>query len=121
MNSEQNKLLTKIKKLVKQGKRKFLIRKDRNYLDDLLELGISVEEAWNQILTLNCNLYYFDSKASYRNNKDTLIFKKQINNIKTYIKLKIEIDEEGNEEIVLCLSFHKDKKKKRKEYEMSNM
>ena len=97
MNTEQNKLLTKIKKLVRNGKRRFLIRKDRNYLDDLLELGISVEEAWNQILTLNRNLYYFYSKASYRNDKDTLIFKKQINNIQTYIKLKIELDENGDE------------------------
>jgi hypothetical protein len=53
------------------------------------------------------------------NDKNTLIFKKKINNIITYIKLKIELDE--NEEVVVCLSFHNDKKKKRKEYEMSNM
>ena len=110
MNSEQLRLLTKMKKLVCQGKRKFENRLDRNYLDDILELGISLEEAWNHILTLNKNLYIPDQKASYLSNKNTLIFKKNINNILTYIKLKIEIVN-GNEEITVCLSFHKDRKK----------
>lgn len=41
MNSEQNKLLTKMKNLIYNKKRIFQIRKDRNYLEDLSELGIT--------------------------------------------------------------------------------
>lgn len=118
MNSEQNKLLSKMKKLIKQGKRRFQIRKDRNYIDDLLEIGITVEEAWNQILSLNCNYFFYDTLPNYKTSSNSLIFKKKINNILIYIKLKLEI-ENDNEEIVVCLSFHKDNKKKVIEDEMS--
>ncbi len=41
----------------------------------------------------------------YVKSPDSLVFKRKINNIMTYIKLKIETKEE--EEIVDCLSFHK--------------
>ena len=41
----------------------------------------------------------------YVKSPDSLVFKRKINNIMTYIKLKIEKKEE--EEIVDCLSFHK--------------
>lgn len=40
----------------------------------------------------------------YVKSPDSLVFKRKINNIMTYIKLKIETKEE---EIVDCLSFHK--------------
>ena len=105
MNSTQNKLLTRMKILVYQKKRRFQIRKDRNYKDELAKIGITVEDAWNHILSLNANFYYPDSKMLYRQSKDTLIFKKIINNMLVYIKLKLETD---NEEEVVCLSFHKD-------------
>ena len=41
----------------------------------------------------------------YVKSPDSLVFKRKINNIMTYIKLKIETKEE--EEIVDCLYFHK--------------
>ena len=112
MNFTQNKLLTRMKLLVYQHKRRFQIRKDRNYKDELAKIGITVNDAWNHILSLNSNFYYPDTKMSYRQSKDTLIFKKTINNILVYIKLKIEKKE--NDEEVVCLSFHKDGEK----YEM---
>ena len=108
MNTEQKKLLTKMKTLIKNKKRRFENRKDSDYLLNLAEIGITPLEAWNQILTLNCNMYFFDTKSSYYANKDTLIFKKDINKTCIYIKLKIEMDK--YEEIVVCLSFHKDRK-----------
>ena len=45
MTGEQLKLLSKMKRLIYQGKRKFLDRKDRNYLDELLKIGISEDDA----------------------------------------------------------------------------
>ena len=107
MNNDQLKILSKMKKLIKLGKRRFQIRRDRDYLQDLLELGISESEAWNVILELNKHFYFNDPKPSYYKNTDTLIFKKQINGIVAYIKLKIE-NNNNQEEIVVCISFHED-------------
>ena len=39
------KILSKMKKLICEGNRRFQLRKDHDYLKDLLELGISEEEA----------------------------------------------------------------------------
>lgn len=105
MNVTQIKELSKIKKLVKLGKRKFVQRKDCDYLQDLLEIGITEEEAWNHVLYLNKNFWFIDPLPSYnKSSKDALVFKKQINGILVYIKIKIE------NEIVICLSFHKDRR-----------
>lgn len=43
MNEQQIRLLNEMKKLIKIGKRKFIVRKDRDYLSELFEIGISVE------------------------------------------------------------------------------
>lgn len=115
MNQEQLRLLNKMKKLIIAKKRKFENRIDRNYIDDLLELGLDVESAWNQILMLNNNFYFFDPMPSYKKDNNVLIFKKNINGILTYIKLKLQ---NYNDEIVVCLSFHRDNKEKGYKNEM---
>ena len=97
-----------MKKLILQGKRRFIPRTDRDYVEELLELGITEEEAQNYILRLNSYFYYFDFKPSYAKEGDALVFKTKINNDIAYIKLKIE--EYNNEEQTVCLSFHKDYK-----------
>ena len=108
MNSEQRKLLNKMKKLIRKGKYRFADRKDRNYEDDLLELGISEYEAWfKHILYLQEVYYFVDYKPIYKKDGESLVFKKKINNYIVYIKLKIDYDKINNEECV-CLSFHKD-------------
>lgn len=107
MTSSQVKELSDIKKLVKSGKRRFEQRKDSDYLQDLLEIGISEEEAWNHVLCLNKNFWFVDPRPNYnKKSGDALLFKKQINGILVYIKIKIEI--EKNCEMAVCLSFHKD-------------
>ena len=111
MNSQQIKLFYKMKKLIVSGKRRFISRKDRDYLKDLLEIGITEKEAWNNILLLNCYFYYPDPKPNYSTKGESLVFKKEINEIMKYIKLKIEINNNGEE--VVCLSFHKDNKRRR--------
>lgn len=105
MNYQQIKLLSKIKKLITSDKRRFAIRKDRDYVEELLGLGITESEAWNYILRLNVHSYFPDPKPEYYKNGESLTFKRQINGELAYIKLKVE-KIEGEEEVV-CLSFHK--------------
>lgn len=106
MTNEQIRLLSKMKKLITQGKRRFILRKDRDYVESLSELGITEDEAWNYILRLNAYYYYYDYKPFYKKTSESLVFKMKINNNMAYIKLKIE--KYNNEEETVCLSFHKD-------------
>ena len=109
MNNEQNRLLSKMKKLIKEGKRCFQNRDDRDYLGALLELGITEDEAWNQMLTLNSHFWVQDLKPSYLTTGKSLIFIKEINGIQAYIKLKIETPNKDEE--VVWISFHKNNDK----------
>ena len=105
MNGNQIKYLSEMKKLVKQGKRKFVCRKDRDYTIDLLDIGISEGEAWNEILTLAPIHYVPDPKPRYSiKGKEALVFNKKINGILVYIKIKIESDDGIDK--TLCVSFH---------------
>ena len=106
MNNKQIELLTKMKKLIKNNKRRFKLRCDRDYVKDLLELGITENEAWNYILSLNANYYVVDYKPRYNASSNSLTFKRKINNEVVYIKLVIEVYEDDEETV--CLSFHKD-------------
>lgn len=107
MTGEQIKLLSKMKKLIIKGCRKFCCRKDRDYIQELLDIGITEEDAWQEILSLSSRDYYLDFKPFYyKNSDDALIFKKYINGYKVYIKIKIE--QYNNNEMVVCLSFHID-------------
>lgn len=108
MTGEQLKLLSKMKKLIVNGKRRFSGRKDRDYIQELLDIGISEKEAWDYILTLCAADYYPDYKPFYSKDGNSLTFKKYINGYLVYIKIKIE--EYDNNEMTLCLSFHIDYK-----------
>ncbi len=109
MTNEQLRQLSKMKKLIYQGYRRFVCRKDRDYIQKLLEIGITEELAWNEIITLSAQNYVSDYRPSYnKNGSDALTFKKNINGYIVYIKLKIE--EYNNNEATVCLSFHIDHK-----------
>lgn len=108
MTTDEIKLLSKMKKLIKLGNKRFATRKDRDYVESLLELGITEEEAWNYILGLNSNYYFYDPKPFYAKNDGVLVFKRKINGNIAYIKLKIEIYKRKEETV--CLSFHNDLK-----------
>lgn len=45
MNNDEVKLLSQMKKAINNGNKSFYQRKDRDYLLDLSNLGISLEEA----------------------------------------------------------------------------
>ena len=83
-------------------------RKDRDYLEELLEIGITESLAWQEILTLSSYNYLQDYKPFYSKSEKSLVFKKDINGNRVYIKLKIE--EYNNKEMTVCLSFHIDYK-----------
>lgn len=109
MTEAQIKLLHKMKTLINNGYKRFAYRKDRDYIQELLDIGITENDAWQEILTLSSKNYYpnykdFDSKIG----EDALIFKKYINGYIVYIKLKLE--QYNNSEITVCLSFHIDYK-----------
>ena len=108
MTGEQLKLLTKMKKLITKGNKRFANRKDRDYLEELLEIGITESLAWQEILTLSSYNYVPDYKPFYLKSDSSLVFKKDINGNRVYIKIKIE--EYNNKEMTVCLSFHLDYK-----------
>lgn len=109
MTEQELKQLAKMKKLIIQGKKRFEYRSDRDHVQELLDIGISDDEAWQQVLSLSKANYWPDSKPSYlKNSEDVLVFKKMINGVKVYIKLKIE--EYNNMETTVCISFHIDHK-----------
>lgn len=91
MNGEQIRLLSEIKKLIKLNKKHFKSRDDRNYLEDLLNLGLTEEEAWQHIYYLKPQFYFVDHKPIFSKSlKKCLTFKKIINNKIAYIKLCID-------------------------------
>ena len=104
MTGVQLRLLNKMKSLIKQGKMRFEDdRPDRDYQEDLFEIGITEHDAWfKYILYLSSYDYIPDYRPTYRKSGDGLTFKKLINNKSVYIKLKLE------EDMTVCLSFHKD-------------
>lgn len=108
MTGEQLKLLAKMKRLITKGNKKFINRRDRDYLEELLEIGITESLAWQEILTLSSYNYVLDYKPFYLKSENSLVFKKDINGNRVYIKLKIE--KYNNKEMTVCLSFHIDYK-----------
>lgn len=86
---------------------KFIDRRDCDHLQDLLDIGISEEDAWKEVLSLSAHDYFFDPKPYYRKTSvNALLFKKIINGYLVYIKLKIELY--NNQDYTVCLSFHID-------------
>lgn len=109
MTGEQIKLLHKMKTLISAGYKRFACRKDRDYLRELLDIGITENDAWQEMLTLSKSNYYPDYKDFNPYDMDNaLVFKKYINGYIVYIKLKIE--KYDNNEMTVCLSFHIDHK-----------
>lgn len=107
MNGDQIRLLSEIKKLIKLNKKHFKSRNDRNYLEDLLNLGLTEEEAWQHIYYLKPQFYFVDPEPIFSKSlKKCLTFKKLINNKIACIKLCIDDDTVETE----CWSFHEDKK-----------
>ncbi|WP_407270771.1 hypothetical protein [Radiobacillus sp. PE A8.2] len=105
--------LYEAKKLVSVGRKVFIKRKGYelpdgtqiNYLQALLDLDIgNIDEAWGYVLSLSPNHYHAGPipDRDRPDSNDMWVFKRKINDIDAYIKLKI--DNRG----CVCISFHED-------------
>ena len=74
----------------------------------LAQCGLTIKDAKNEILELTVGDYYKGPKPDLDSDRpgDVWEFKKSIDSILFYIKVKIV--EEKEEDILKCLSFHKD-------------
>ena len=109
-NEEIQKILIQCKKLVAQHKLEFIPR-DKN-LQSLAKHGMQIEDAEDELMELNVNDYISgpqkERNPQIHKNGDIWIFKKKIDGIWFYIKLKISI--ENNHTRLKCLSFHEDER-----------
>lgn len=95
MSREIISFLTRIKKLINDGKRRFERRQydGRDYLEVLFEdFGIDVNHAWEIILSLKPNEAVPDYLPSYdkKTQDETYIFKRLVSEIMAYIKISID-------------------------------
>lgn len=105
--------LREAKQLISCGKKDFIKRtychpsgKKIRWIEALLEIGLTQpNQAWDEVLRLTPN-DCIDGPCIDNdrpgNGKTIWIFKKEVNGVLTYIKIKI--DHRG----CVCLSFHKD-------------
>ncbi|WP_448897450.1 hypothetical protein [Cytobacillus pseudoceanisediminis] len=112
-NINKTAFLREAKKLISEGRKDFIPRtythpsgKQIKWKEALLEIGLrNPGQMWDEALKLTPNDYFDGPCIDVNRPKDgkvIWIFKKEINDVLTYIKLKI--DHRG----CVCLSFHKD-------------
>ena len=98
--------LEKMKKLISAGKYDFVPR--RKNMQALAQYGLTVLDAKNEIFGLVVGDYYKGPKKDFDSVRsgDIWEFKKKIDGISFYIKVKIT--QENGEEVLKCIGFHKD-------------
>lgn len=113
-DEETRKFLRDAKRLISQGRRDFIKRtyntpsgQTIKWLEAFAEIGLtSVTQAWDEVLKLTPK-HRIDGPCididRPHEGKVVWIFKKEVNGVLTYIKLKID-QKRG----CVCLSFHKD-------------
>ena len=95
--------LAKVKKLVSSGCWA-LIPREKN-LDSLSNLGLTIQDVKEEILSLEVRDYEKGSEFDYSYSSEVWIFKRKAAQNDFYIRLKIDIANDGTE-ILKCLSFH---------------
>ena len=98
--------LERVKILVSAGKYDFVPR--RKNMHALAQHGFTIADAKDEILGLSIRNYYKGPKQDYDAARPGHIweFKKNIDGIQFYIKVKIV--QENDEDILKCLGFHED-------------
>ena len=98
--------LAQVKKLLSTGKYDFVPR--RKNMQALAKHGLSIMDAKFEILGLVTSDYYKGPKKDLDSNRpgDIWEFKKKIDGIQFYIKLKIV--QENGELLLKCIGFHED-------------
>lgn len=98
--------LENAKRLLAAGKYDFVPR--RKSMQALAKYGLTIKDAKSEILALAVGDYYKGPKQDFDPNKpgDVWEFKKQIEGIQFYIKVKIT--QENGQDILKCIGFHED-------------
>ncbi|MCR4673341.1 MAG: type II toxin-antitoxin system MqsR family toxin [Lachnospiraceae bacterium] len=98
--------LIKVKRLVSTGEYDLVPR--RKNMQALAQHGLTITDAKNEILGLVVGDYYKGPKQDLDPNRpgDIWEFKKDIDGIQFYVKIKIV--KENGEDILKCLAFHED-------------
>ena len=95
--------LLKVKQLVSAGRWAFVPRKKN--LETLSNMGFTVKEVKDEILSLDLLDYQKGPEPDYSCSGDVWVFKRRIEGKELYIKLKIDIANDGYEALK-CISFH---------------
>ena len=111
MNDKANvldivKFLERMKNLISVGKYDFVPR--RKNMQALAKYGLTILDAKNEMIRLVAGDYYKGPKWDFDLSRpgDIWEFKKDINGICFYIKVKII--EENGEDVLKCIGFHED-------------
>lgn len=98
--------LEKMKRQISAGKYDFVPRPKN--MQALAQYGLTIIDAKSEIYSMVVGDYYKGPKKDFDSNKsgDIWEFKKNIDGIQFYIKVKI-VNQNG-EDIVKCLGFHED-------------
>lgn len=104
--SDIRNFLTEAKSLIASGRYDFVPR--RKNMQALAAYGLSLADAKAEIFELVVNDYYKGPKQDFDSNRpgDIWEFKKEIDGIQFYIKLKIT--KENSVNILKCIGFHED-------------
>lgn len=97
-------ILEKAKLLISSGNYDFVPR--RKNLLSLSAYGMTVLDAKSELLSVEVSDYYKGPKKDFDRPGEIWEFKRNINGIIFYIKIKI--DNEDGKEILKCLGFHVD-------------
>ncbi len=95
--------IAKVKELVSSGCWTFIPRKKN--LDSLSNMGLSVQDVKNELLSLEMRNYKSGPELDYSYSGEVWIFSRLVGNAEFYIKLKIDVANDGTQ-ILKCLSFH---------------
>ncbi len=96
--------LEEAKELISAGKYDFVPRMKN--MKALARLGFTITDIKEEIISLAVCDYYKGPKKDFEGNGNVWEFKKDIDDIQLYVKLKI-VRENGNS-FLKCLSFHED-------------
>lgn len=95
--------IAKVKELVSSGYWTFIPRKKN--LDSLSNMGLSVQDVKNELLSLEMRDYRSGPELDYSYSGEVWVFGRVVGNTEFYIKLKIDVANDGTQ-ILKCLSFH---------------
>ncbi len=98
--------LLQMRNLIQSRNYDFVPRKKN--MQALIDCGMTIKDAKEELLNLTVTDYYKGPKRDFDHNRpgDIWEFKKKIDELKIYIKVKIV--HENNKKVLRCLAFHKD-------------